>query len=104
MNTLLAFSEIIFVARHRYLYDKHSLLGWKNFLSLYKKVVKMTDANLSFKGSSVFEFFTVSTTQPINFDNTPNSDCQFCQFHQQITNSFLDQYPFRKYLIGGFNV
>ena len=92
--------EILPIANHydlQVLYgsNQHSLLRWKNFL--YEKFVKTTDANHSFKDSSVFHIsLQFPFTQPISFDDTPNSDCQFRQFHQQIMDCFQDQYFFQK--------
>ena len=82
--------------------NQHSLLRWKNFL--YEKFVKTTDANHSFKDSSVFQFLygfhlpspsvsTIHQIQIASFVNFINKSRTVSR-----TNTF-----FRKYLIGGFN-
>ena len=74
--------------------NQHSLLRWKNFL--YEKIVKQRMQIFLSKVAAFSNSLRFPFTQPINFDDTPNSDCQFRQFHQQITDSFQDQYFFQK--------
>jgi len=66
--------------------NQNSLLRWKNFL--YEKFVKTTDANRSFKDSSVFQFLygfrlpspSVSTTHQIQIASSSISSTNHGQF------------------------